>query len=149
MGLEITRARLLVEALRVSWTVKRSLGVEKDLGVLLGLLDVSDGPSTADDGAAAADLARATVRAQRIRGLRDRACVQRTLTLFVLWSKRGRPCTFMSGVARRDGQLTGHAWLEAPDLPPEVTGDRLSRELFAENLRYANKAAAARQAETN
>ena len=70
----------------------------------------------------------------------------RSLTLLVLWSRRGRAADFVSGVARDGGDLVGHAWLEAPDLDGRLGGRVDGPEPYAEIFRYANRWTPARPA---
>jgi hypothetical protein len=59
--------------------------------------------------------------------------------LLVLWSRRRRPATFVSGVRREAGEVRGHAWLEAPDLDATLGGRASANQEYAEIFRWSNR----------
>lgn len=131
--------RLLIEGLIALRRVRTQLGRIGDLHELVADLDDTASAGAIDDGASAVQLVRATDRSVRLLGPRTDGCVPRSLTLLVLWSARGRPADFVSGVTRADGDLRGHAWLEAPDLDGRLGGRVDGPESYAEIFRYANR----------
>jgi hypothetical protein len=48
---------------------------------------------------------------------RHRQCMTRSLTAFYFLRRWGHPVRLYVGVARREGELTGHCWLELCDVP--------------------------------
>jgi hypothetical protein len=135
----LREVRLQVEGLIVLRAVRRQMRRIDDLRVLVDELDRSAGVDPADDGAAAPQMVIAVDRSIRVLGPRQNACIPRSLMLMVLWSRRGRPATFVSGVKRDGGTLRGHAWIEAPDLDAALGGRATPAESFSEIFRQSNR----------
>jgi hypothetical protein len=133
--------RLQFESLAALRRVRRQLRRIDDLRVLVAELDDTAGTKAIRDDASSTQLVRATDRSLRLLGPRIDSCVPRSLTLLVLWSRRGRPASFVSGVNRDGGELRGHAWLEAPDLDARLGGQVESPAPYAEIFRYASRSA--------
>lgn len=84
--------------------------------------------------------------AARVLRLSNNPCVPRSLALFKLLSIEGYAVSFVSGVRRAEGQLSGHAWVELDGLPVDHMRDADSPNLFTENFRYPNALLRQRQA---
>ena len=83
------------------------------------------------------------VRASRdalwILGKRERSCLPRSFTVFTLLNAMGQHPVIVTGVARIQGKLDGHAWVELNAQPIPGSGDESSPQRFSENLRYPQR----------
>jgi Transglutaminase-like superfamily len=79
---------------------------------------------------------RAAQDALWLLGKRGYACLPRSMTVFAVLTSMGYLPVIVTGVARVEGVLKGHAWVELDGQPIPGSGDDLSRQQFSENLRY-------------
>lgn len=63
-------------------------------------------------------------------------CVPRAYATFRALRRFGHPAVFVSGVARSDSGITGHAWIEDDKGVMEAYGEPLVRLRFTESFRY-------------
>ena len=74
--------------------------------------------------------ARLITRALHPRQKRAGVCVPRAYATYRALRRLGHPAVFVSGAARRDGQLTGHAWVEDTRGTIEIYGEDFNRQAF-------------------
>ena len=88
---------------------------------------------------AADRVVRASRDALWILGKRKRACLPVSYTVFTLLNAMGQQPVIVTGVARMQGKLDGHAWVELHAQPIPGSGDESSPQRFSENLRYPQR----------